>query len=120
MPLPTAHVTPQDVPLMVSSALATAERRITPSWTISQLKAKLEPVTGIPPASQQLVLRLPGQQPDVTVEAEHEDSVQIGRWPLSREAEINVSQSPLQFPAFQKMMSHSWRLFYSSVYSCLV
>jgi len=34
--------------------LLTAERRITPSWTISQLKSKLEPVTGIPTGSQSL------------------------------------------------------------------
>lgn len=34
--------------------LISAERRITPAWTISQLKSKLESVTGIPPSSQVL------------------------------------------------------------------
>ncbi|KEF51266.1 uncharacterized protein A1O9_12616 [Exophiala aquamarina CBS 119918] len=37
-----------------SLPLLSAERRITPSWTISQLKSKLEPVTGIPSPSQSL------------------------------------------------------------------
>lgn len=37
-----------------SPPLLSAERRITPSWTISQLKDKLVPVTGIPSTSQSL------------------------------------------------------------------
>lgn len=37
--------------------LISAERRVTPAWTISQLKAKLESVTGIPPSSQVLRTR---------------------------------------------------------------
>ncbi|OAL36551.1 hypothetical protein AYO20_04167 [Fonsecaea nubica] len=34
--------------------LLSAERRITPTWTVSQLKSKLEPITGIPASSQTL------------------------------------------------------------------
>jgi tubulin-specific chaperone B len=34
--------------------LLSAERRITPSWTVSQLKTKLEPITGIPASAQYL------------------------------------------------------------------
>ncbi|KAL3960046.1 hypothetical protein ACCO45_005163 [Purpureocillium lilacinum] len=37
-----------DVPLQVISENAASERRITPSWTITQLRAKLETITGIP------------------------------------------------------------------------
>ncbi|OAP57861.1 hypothetical protein AYL99_08599 [Fonsecaea erecta] len=37
--------------------LLSAERRITPTWTVSQLKSKLEPVTGIPSSSQSLRTR---------------------------------------------------------------
>ena len=40
-----------------SQSLLSAERRISPSWSISQLKAKLEPVTGIPPSAQRLRTR---------------------------------------------------------------
>ena len=47
------------VPGLSTSAppLLSAERRISPSWSIGQLKAKLEPVTGIPPSVQQLRTR---------------------------------------------------------------
>lgn len=34
--------------------LLSAERRITPTWTVSQLKSKLEPITGIPTTAQSL------------------------------------------------------------------
>ncbi|KAF7502528.1 hypothetical protein GJ744_005615 [Endocarpon pusillum] len=55
-----------DIPLQVTvpsaskddkSPQISAERRINPSWTISQLKAKLEPITGIPPGCQHLRIR---------------------------------------------------------------
>jgi hypothetical protein len=54
-----------DIPLTItvpgpsptSPPLLSAERRISPSWTIRQLKAKLEPVTGIPPSAQRLRTR---------------------------------------------------------------
>lgn len=54
--------TAPDIALLITIAgaspsarpLLSAERRITPSWTIGQLKAKLEPVTGIPPSAQKL------------------------------------------------------------------
>ena len=54
--------TAPDIPLLItvpgasttSPQLLSAERRISPSWTIGQLKAKLEPVTGIPPSAQRL------------------------------------------------------------------
>ena len=45
-----------DIPIQVTSANTSSERRITPTWTISQLKSKLESVTGIPPSSQRLEL----------------------------------------------------------------
>jgi hypothetical protein len=83
--LQTAH----DIPLQISSENASAERRITPSWSVAQLKTKLEPVTGIPPSSQRLTLKLPGQE-GVPIEAEDEERVQLGRWPLQPYAEIQV------------------------------
>jgi Ubiquitin-like domain len=57
--------TAPDIPLIItipdpsptSPPLLSAERRISPSWTIGQLKAKLEPVTGIPPSVQRLRTR---------------------------------------------------------------
>ncbi|EXJ80061.1 hypothetical protein A1O3_08347 [Capronia epimyces CBS 606.96] len=58
--------TPADIPVQIivpndanpnAVPLLAAERRITPSWTIAQLKAKLEPVTGIPAGAQSLRTR---------------------------------------------------------------
>ena len=42
-----------------STPTLATERRISPTWTISTLKAKLEPITGIPPSSQSLRLLTP-------------------------------------------------------------
>lgn len=59
-----AMQTPHDIPLQIivlsdpndqkSKLLVSAERRITPSWSVSTLKSKLESVTGIPSSSQTL------------------------------------------------------------------
>lgn len=61
---PTAMslTTPHDIPLQItvpadspsSPPLVSSERRITPTWTIEQLKTKLEPITGIPSSCQSL------------------------------------------------------------------
>ena len=83
--------TSRDIPLIVTSAASSSERRITPSWSIAQLKAKLEPVTGISPSSQKLLLRTADQQ-ERAIEAEDEENVQVGQWPLVDYAEIHVSK----------------------------
>ncbi|KAJ5038872.1 uncharacterized protein L3040_006551 [Drepanopeziza brunnea f. sp. 'multigermtubi'] len=79
-----------DIPLQITSENSSSERRITPSWTVGQLKAKLEPVTGIPPLSQKLTLRLGGRQP-ILLEAADEEHTQLGNWPLAPYAEIHVT-----------------------------
>jgi len=79
-----------DIPLQITSENSSSERRITPSWTIGQLKAKLEPVTGIPPLSQKLTLRL-GSHQSVPIEAVDEENTQLGRFPLAPYAEIHVA-----------------------------
>ncbi|KIW37895.1 hypothetical protein, variant [Exophiala oligosperma] len=61
----TTMTTPADISVQIvvpndtnnNPPLLSAERRITPSWTISQLKSKLEPVTGIPASFQTLRTR---------------------------------------------------------------
>ena len=79
----------RDIPLIVTSAASSSERRITPSWTVAQLKAKLEPVTGISPSSQRLLLRLPNL-PERVVEAADEETAQVGQWQLADYAELHV------------------------------
>lgn len=83
--------TTHDIPMLITSTTASCERRITASWTISQLKAKLEPVTGVPISSQQLTLVLPDHR-NVVIEAKDEDAVQVSTFELIAYAEINVGQ----------------------------
>lgn len=78
-----------DIPLLVVSDNSSSERRITPTWTISQLKIKLEPVTGVPPSSQRLVLKTPGSE-SIPVEALDEESTRLTSFPLSAYAELHV------------------------------
>ena len=83
--------TTHDIPMLITSTTASCERRITPFWTISQLKAKLEPVSGIPISSQQLTLVLPDRR-NVVIEAKDEDAVQLSTFELIAYAEINVGE----------------------------
>lgn len=62
------------------------ERRVTPSWTISQLKSKLESNTGIPPGSQRLRLKAHGQEQQWL----DGDDRLVGEWRLVRGCEIEV------------------------------
>lgn len=79
-----------DVPLQVISENAASERRITPSWTIGQLKARLEPITGVPPLSQKLTLKLKGRE-TVAIEANDEENTRLTSFPLAPYAELHVS-----------------------------
>ncbi len=82
-----------DIPLLVTSDNSSSERRITPSWSIAQLKAKLEPITGIPPSSQKISLRVGslGQDGGVPVEAADEENTTLMGFPLAPYAELHVS-----------------------------
>ena len=79
-----------DVPLQVISENSASERRITPSWSISQLKSKLEPVTGIPPSCQKIVLKTSNQE-RLPIEAADEDTTYLASFPLIPYAELHVS-----------------------------
>ncbi|KAB5582666.1 putative Alp11-like protein of tubulin-folding cofactor B [Coniochaeta sp. 2T2.1] len=78
-----------DVPLIVISDTVSSERRITPSWTIGQLKTKLEPITGVPPSCQRLSLKTPGSE-SIPIESSDEDSTYLTNYPLSPYAELHV------------------------------
>ncbi|KAJ0162275.1 Cell polarity protein alp11 [Colletotrichum tanaceti] len=80
-----------DVPLQVISENSSSERRITPSWTISQLRTKLEPITGIPPSSQRISLKTASGS--LSVEASDEDNVQLSGFPLAPYAELHVADT---------------------------
>lgn len=85
--------TSADVSLLISSEISSSERRVSPSWSISQLKSKLLPVTGIPPASQELSLRLPHAPLPIPITSDDEEKTQIASFPLQPYAEIYVTDT---------------------------
>ncbi|KAI0806493.1 CAP Gly-rich domain-containing protein [Xylaria sp. FL0064] len=78
-----------DVPLLVTSENSSSERRITPSWSISQLKSKLEPVTGIPPSCQILKLKTSANE-TIPIEAKNEDVTLLSNFHLAPYAELQI------------------------------
>lgn len=71
--------------------LLSAERRVTPSWSVGQLKTKLEPVTGIPASAQALRTRsLDGTWIPL---ADEESLASDPRYSLHRGSEIEVLDS---------------------------
>jgi len=81
--------TAQDIPLLIVSENSASERRISPSWTIAQLKGRLEPVTGVPATCQKLSLKI-GSQAAQPIEAADEESTILAAWPLQAYAELKV------------------------------
>ena len=76
-----------DIPLLITSANASSERRVSPSWTVAHFKSRLEPITGIPASAQSLRL---GSQ---SIAAADEDSTFLSAYALQPYAEIHVSLS---------------------------
>lgn len=79
-----------DIPLQVISEATSSERRITPSWSISQLRTRLEPITGVPPHSQRISLKT-ASHGTVPIEAADEDHTYLSAFPLAAYAELHVS-----------------------------
>jgi len=79
-----------DVPLRVISENSSSERRITPSWSISTLRTKLEPITGIPPFAQKLSLKASAGSEAIPVQATDEDMTRLSSFPLAPYAELHV------------------------------
>ncbi|KAK5045012.1 hypothetical protein LTR84_010160 [Exophiala bonariae] len=74
-----------------SAPLLSAERRITPSWTISQLKDKLVPVTGIPSTSQSL--RTSGLSGTWIAISDESSLVGDARYALHKGSEIEITDT---------------------------
>lgn len=107
-----------DLPLQITSENSSSERRITPSWTIGQLKAKLEPVTGIPPLSQKLTLKIGGRDP-ITIQAIDEEHTQLVNFPLAPYAEIHVSiKFYILFQVASRKKMILWGIFRKIAYDC--
>jgi hypothetical protein len=88
--------TPQDVSVIITSSAVSrsadseprflTERRITPTWTVEQVKSKLETMTGVPPSSQRLRVKVPGR-PDQWAD---NDAQLIGDYGIVKGSEIEV------------------------------
>jgi hypothetical protein len=82
--------TTADVPLLIISENARSERRISPAWTIAQLKGRLEPITGVPASSQRLTLKV-ASWPDQNLQAVDQENTQLSAFTLQSYAELHVS-----------------------------
>ncbi|RMD39271.1 hypothetical protein DV735_g5864, partial [Chaetothyriales sp. CBS 134920] len=87
--------TPADISIQIvvpgptggeAKPLVSTERRLTPSWSVSTLKTKLEPITGIPSTSQ--LLRLAAL--DGSWLALDDDGAQLSSFPLRKGAVLEV------------------------------
>jgi tubulin-folding cofactor B len=88
--------TPADISVVITAASTARgtdteprflnERRVTPTWTLTQLKSKLETMTGVPPSSQTLRLKSPGHPAQWM---EGEDRL-LNSWALMKGCEIEV------------------------------
>ena len=83
-----------DIALYVVSDYSASERRITPSWTVGQFKAKMETVTGIPPSQQRLEYRSAAGE-RVSMEVSDEEGTVLSQFPLAKGGEIHVSTGTL-------------------------
>lgn len=81
--------TSADIPLLIISENSQSERRISPAWTVSHLKERLEPITGVPASSQTLSLKV-GAQPAMSLQVADEEGTQLSNFPLQAYAEIHV------------------------------
>ena len=83
-----------DIPMIIRSDDVSCERRISPSWTITQFKSRLEPITGIPTSCQQIVVQSGisnGSDVKVTLQSHDEDSALLLGFGLRPYGEIHVS-----------------------------
>ncbi|KAE8348455.1 CAP Gly-rich domain-containing protein [Aspergillus coremiiformis] len=117
--------TPVDIPVLITTSTTNAnsephfvtERRITPTWTVMQLKSKLETMTGIPPGSQRLKLKRPGH---VDNWVDGDESI-IGEWGLMKGCEIEVHdcRPPSARPSFNDLSSIEKYVLPTSTYEAL-
>lgn len=80
------------VTVFVTSDGSSSERRFDKALTLSALKARLEPITGVPAAVQQLSL-YNGDKLVAALEAESEDTTRLGAFPVENFARIHVSHT---------------------------
>lgn len=84
-----------DISVFITSDQTSSERRISPSWTITELKFKLETVTGIPPSSQTLQVypSATASFPSPATQNINEDSTTVADLGISSYGRIHIHDS---------------------------
>ncbi|VVT53745.1 uncharacterized protein SAPINGB_P003728 [Magnusiomyces paraingens] len=83
-----------EIPLFVTSENTSSERRINPSWTIKNLRVRLETITGIPPANQQIQLYGASKiSKPIIISAADEDTTTLEGFSLEKYGRINVDDT---------------------------
>ncbi|CAN6659538.1 tubulin-specific chaperone B [Trichomonascus vanleenenianus] len=80
-----------DISVFITSENISTEKRVSPTWTIEQLKAKLEPITGIPPSSQEILIY---SSPSTKVpKPASDDNTLLGQYNLAQYGVIHINDS---------------------------
>jgi tubulin-folding cofactor B len=88
-----------DITVHVTSSLTNSERRVSPNWSLKHLKQRLETITGIPPADQQLLLfpsTVSTQSTTIRAPAgdeNDEDSVTLAALNIAQASRIHVNET---------------------------
>ena len=91
---PIATMVSTDVSMYITSRTVNSEQRITPSWTISHFRNRVERITGIPSSCQRLLIRPSVDSTDETeITAQDETASQLAEFNLRPYGQIYVSES---------------------------
>ncbi|KAA8916389.1 hypothetical protein TRICI_001464 [Trichomonascus ciferrii] len=82
-----------DVSLFITSEQTSSERRISPTWTIAQLKERLEHITGIPPSSQHLLIYGPSGTSPVPINDSDDGRALVGQYNPAPYGRIHVEDT---------------------------
>lgn len=86
-----------DITVQITSSLTNSERRVSPNWTLKYFKQRLETITGIPPADQQLLLftnSFSTEAKDLKASSpQGEESIILSQFNISSSARIQVNDT---------------------------
>ena len=88
------------VALRVVSVHTTSERRVSPDWSVAQLKARLEPITGVPIEHQRLILA------GAELHVADEEGTLLSSLGLVPQTELQVRHAYLLLPGDTPSPSH--------------
>lgn len=81
-----------DIIVNIVGELASVERYISPGWTLEQIKARIETITGVPPASQMLTVTDPHGHSRRSLES-FGPSTTVAAMGITEKSQIDVSDT---------------------------